>query len=566
MLKGKTRLLNTLLYLLLALAFILPRLVYLGQYVTADENLWLRRSANFYYALGQRDFKHTFQMPHPGVMTSWAGTGGFLLVYPEYRGSGAGNLEGDGEFHRLLAEMGVKALDVLVAGRSFVVECCAAALLAVFVLLRRLWGLLPALVAYILVAFDPFYFFLTRVLHLDGLMSSFAMLSLVSLLVYLLGGRKTLPLLLSGAAAGLSWLSKSPGMFLMPFTGLLLLIDHVQQGKRTAKAELWPLFRALTAWGLAGAAVFVLLWPAMWVDPLGTLRAIFNLATTYAEEGHLQFFYGQVGNVTFPWWYYPVTFLWRTTPVVLIGLVAALPAALFKWGIMAKTEVRRAAGALLLYAVLFIAFMQIGEKRFDRYALPIYPALDLLAALGWVALVQAFVGAVRDSSKSALTAGMVAMVALAQAGLTLSHAPYYASAYNPWMGGTAGAARVMTVGWGEGLDQTAAYLNTKVNADNLQVFTYLASGPFSYYFDGQELNMILESGWGLKNAERLAKADYVVVYVSQWQRQLHQPLLHVLAGIAPEHVVTINGVEYAQVYNKEDIPAADLARLTLSGE
>ncbi len=119
---------------------------------------------------------------------------------------------------------------------------------------------------------------------------------------------------------------------------------------------------------------------------------------------------------------------------------------------------------------------------------------------------------------------------------------------------------------GGGAWTDAAYLNTKVNADNLQVFTYLASGPFSYYFDGQELNMILESGWGLKNAERLAKADYVVVYVSQWQRQLHQPLLHVLAGIAPEHVVTINGVEYAQVYNKEDIPAADLARLTLSGE
>ncbi len=125
MLKGKTRLLNTLLYLLLALAFILPRLVYLGQYVTADENLWLRRSANFYYALGQRDFKHTFQMPHPGVMTSWAGTGGFLLVYPEYRGSGAGNLEGDGEFHRLLAEMGVKALDVLVR-RTFGVFLLAA--------------------------------------------------------------------------------------------------------------------------------------------------------------------------------------------------------------------------------------------------------------------------------------------------------------------------------------------------------------------------------------------------------------------------------------------------------
>ena len=54
------------LYLVLALVFITPRLYQLDQYVTADENLWLRRSANFYFALAQGDLAHTFQRPHPG--------------------------------------------------------------------------------------------------------------------------------------------------------------------------------------------------------------------------------------------------------------------------------------------------------------------------------------------------------------------------------------------------------------------------------------------------------------------------------------------------------------------
>ncbi len=554
-----------LLYLALALAFIAPRLFTLDQCVTADENLWLRRSANFYYALGQRDFKHTFQMPHPGVITSWAGTAGFLAVYPDYRGSGAGNLEGDGEFHRLLAEKGVAPLDVLVAGRSFVVLVCAVAMLAAFGLLRGLLGLPAALLTFLLIAFDPFYFFLSRLLHLDGLMTSFAFLSLVALLAYL-QRRHMLLLLLSGAAAGFSWLSKSPGMFLIPFTGLLVLLAFFAEGKRLAKEELWPLARTLLLWGLAGGAVFVLFWPAMWVDPLGTLSSIFNLATTYAEEGHLQFFYGQVGNITFPWWYYPVTYLWRSSPLALIGLALTVIAAVFRWGLLRRPEVRRTALAVLLYAVLFLVFIRIGEKRFDRYALPIYPALDLLAGLGWLAAVQFVVDVRWLRSKKLVQAALLIGLALAQVGNTMRNAPYFASAYNPWLGGTAGAAQVMTVGWGEGLDQAARYLNDKPEAYKLHVFTTLASGPFSYFSDSQPENMVLEPGWGAENAERLAKSDYVVVYISQWQRQLHQPLLQVLQGVAPEHVVRINGVDYAQVYNTADIPPSDYDTLTGIGQ
>lgn len=553
---------ETLLYLALALVFIAPRLFYLDQYVTADENLWLRRSANFYYALGQRDYRQTFQMPHPGVVTSWAGTGGFLAVYPAYRGSGAGNLEGNGQFHRLLAEKGVAPLDVLVASRIFVVLICAAAMLAAFGLLRVLVGLPSALVAFLLIAFDPFYFFLSRLLHLDALMTSFAFLSLMALFAYLLREHKWYFLVLSGVAAGFSWLSKSPGMFLIPFTGLLVLIAHLLAGKRFSGVELWALVKKMMIWGLAGGAVFVLFWPAMWVDPIGTVQSIFDLATTYAEEGHLQFFYGQVGNITFPWWYYPVTYMWRSSPLAWVGLALAVLASIGRWGPFRQIEIRRVALALLLFAIFFLAFMQIGEKRFDRYALPIYLALALLAALGWVAAAQFIVDAKWLQAKSVVQATLLAGVVLAQAGNTLRNAPYYASAYNPWMGGAENAAKVMTVGWGEGLDQAAAYLNAKPDTYKLHVFTTLASGPFSYFSESQPENMVLEPGWGATNAGRLANANYVVIYVSQWQRHLHQPLLQVLVQIEPEYVVDINGVDYVQVYDTADIPVEEINNLT----
>ena len=38
------------------LGILLPRAIKLDQFVTADEHLWLNRSANFYFALGQRDY------------------------------------------------------------------------------------------------------------------------------------------------------------------------------------------------------------------------------------------------------------------------------------------------------------------------------------------------------------------------------------------------------------------------------------------------------------------------------------------------------------------------------
>ena len=79
--------------LLVILTIFIPRIMELGQFVTPDEHLWLTRSANFYYALGQRDFAATNQIYHPGVTTMWIGTAGFLSRYPEYRGSGIGKSE-----------------------------------------------------------------------------------------------------------------------------------------------------------------------------------------------------------------------------------------------------------------------------------------------------------------------------------------------------------------------------------------------------------------------------------------------------------------------------------------
>ena len=182
------------------------------------------------------------------------------------------------------------------------------ALLLAFPLMVRLAGWGPALLASFLIALDPYFIALSRLLHLDGLVTALMLLSLLAFLCYLDKGRQKRDLLLSGAAAGLGWLTKSPALFLIPFVGLLVLIELFKTWKGLWSGALgirtgwlrgiWEAVRPWLVWLTIGVIVFILLWPAMWVDPLGTVSRVFTKALGYALEGNTAptFFAGQVIN------------------------------------------------------------------------------------------------------------------------------------------------------------------------------------------------------------------------------------------------------------------------------
>jgi hypothetical protein len=206
---------NALLLAFVLLALWLPRGLALDRFVTVDEPKWLMRSANFYNALARGNLKDTFQREHPGVMITWAGTAGFLWRFPGYYKIAPEQAMTPTRFHNFLLSHGRSSLDLLVAGRTFVVLGIVAALVTAFLVAARLLGMFPALLAFLLIAFDPFSIGLSRVLHLDGLVSALMLLSILAFAGYLYLGRRKGYLLLSAAAAGLAWLTKSP---LFPYT------------------------------------------------------------------------------------------------------------------------------------------------------------------------------------------------------------------------------------------------------------------------------------------------------------------------------------------------------------
>lgn len=378
------------------------------------------------------------------------------------------------------------------------------------------------------------------------------LLSLLAFMAYLYRGRRVLDLLVAAVAAGLSWLTRSPALFLGLFFGLLLLAEALNAWRADGRLRLndiwlatWPIL-ALTA---IGALVFIALWPAMWADPLGLLGRVLGQAFSYAAEGHdsVVFFNGRIIAGDPGWLFYPLTFLWRTTPVILVGLVLAGLGFIFGWPPLASVEFRRSALVLALFSLLFGLAMTLGAKKFDRYLLPSYGPLDILAGMGWYGwLGWVWRKRAHWPVRSAVVGALVFALGL-QLLLVLQTYPYYLSYYNPLMGGSRKAPQVMMIGWGEGLDQAARYLNTGPRAEDLRVMAHYSEGSFSYFFEGASLDLV--SPWTGILAEELAGVDYLVLYIHQWQRQQPDPaMLDYFATQTPEYVVQINGLEYAQVY------------------
>ncbi len=548
------------------LALWLPRGLALDRFATTDEPKWLMRSANFYHALSQQEWKYTFQREHPGVTVTWAGAAGFFWKFRNYMDVRPGQIERPGRLHLFLRNRNMESLDLLVAGRTFIVLGITATLGMAFLVSARMLGALPALLAFLLVAFSPFFTGLSRLLHLDGLLSALMFLSILAFTSYLYFGRRRRDLLLSALAAGLACLTKSPAFFLAPFFGLLVVMEWVrgrvrwsslrEQANNPVPTSIWRQFSPLLLWFAVAAGVFVLMWPAMWVDPIGSLSRVFSLASTYASEGHDSrlFFGGIIYDVgQSPWHFYPVAYLWRATPVEVAGLGLAIVSLLAPRRLPLTPERRRLVLVLLLFAILFALFLSMSAKKFDRYLLPAFPPLSLVAGVGWLSLGAALWDGLErlpQVTRRATVGLLLGAVCLAQMAGVLQTYPYYLDYYNPLLGGDRKAQEVMLVGWGEGLDQAARYLNGKPGAEDMKVFSWSADGCFSYFFKGSAGTIDYDM-----SIRDLRRANYVVFYLNQLQRRApNEVILDYFAQFEPETVVRIGNLDYAWIYNMQDSP------------
>jgi hypothetical protein len=520
-----------------------PRLIRLGEFVATDEFYIWELANRFFLALSQGRLADTVVHGYPAITLMWIEAVGVWIRY-----AALWLLGRPVNFETLL---GLDTSFAMLPDKQIVLALVNSLLVAVmFCLARKAYGLPAALIGSVLIAFDPFLLAESRVVRTEGLVSGLMTLSVLALLVFF-RTRHRRYLLVSALMAGMSALTKVSALLLIPVAWAALIFygwsdelrgrGRINLAARMAKLILWTLVFALAFWAL---------WPAMWVAPIDTLRVVTEFSQQAGEEGLAGrgvFFWGQVYPDDPGPWFYPVALLFRTTPLCLLGVILAVitmvvRALRIRTGSSDFTSaasdvwLRLGVTTLLFYCLFFIFAMSLGAKKYDRYLMPVFPVLDLVAGVG---LVQ--ISKVGHSLRFDIWY-LILVVALVLQPLTaLPHLPYFYTYYNPLLGGIKQAAKVMHVGYGEGLDVAARCLESKPNVANIR----LASGNSSKLqglFSGKTIPIDNLDG-------RWIQGDYVMLYISQLQRGRHrQSIVDYVRRQSPECVVVLHGLEYAWVY------------------
>jgi hypothetical protein len=546
----------------LFLAALLPRLPGLNLFLISDENTNIFfAGSDVIAAFLHGDLRGTYWHFYPGVTMSWLDAMGMAGQY----------------FIDILTGQPVPAfteyiysdiLSLVVANRLPYAILTAAAVPATYLLARKLLPERMALLGALFIAFAPFYLAHSRVAHGDAPLAVFMLLSTLTFFIYLERVNEATPrslprflldpyLIFSAIFGSLAALTKAPGPFMALFVvGMSFLYvgfeiwrvrNQISRHTPYVARIILRWLSVILIWGLVSLIFFILLWPSMWVDPLGTIRQMLDETFGKVEEGHLVYFFGQP-TLNPGLWFYFYVIPFRLTPIVLMGSVLSLlmfiPGLSPNW----QSSTRRTLFYLWLFTLTLLLFGNLSPKKQDRYLLPLFPFLNLLAAIGWAGIFDLIYHLLkphflnRKSIKNLLLISNFSLLIILLLHLTpvFTYYPYYLTYFNPLLGGPTRAAETTLMGWGEGMEQVAAYLNTKPNAENL----YVASTPSQTllpYFAG--------TGENFYTNDIAFRADYVVLYLAQMQRLAPSPeIVRYFEAQEPEKIITIKNVIYAKIY------------------
>lgn len=476
-----------------------PRLDQMDAHRSPDEKRWVANTSGFTTKLAFGQIDQLLQQAHPGITTQWLGA--LTVRYDSW------------ELKRL----------PLVAGQGVL-------LLGIAYIFGRLWGLGAGVAVLAFLNFNPLLYAHTRVYAMDSLLALFTVASLGLLLLWL-HNHTWRYLIAAGVATAAAILSKLPGVVLIPLSLAVISIDQLRWDHWRFKGVH---LRPLLVWGLATLVGLGLILPAVIVVPhevVGDIKE-FMQSDNYLEEH------------TTSSWYYVRSLIFFSTPIHLALLVIA---PLWWWIRRPTSSHSRMQPAQLLVlvsgAILVIIMMSVGLKKGDRYILPAFALMDVIAAAITVDLARLMrhrvsQPTVRRTWLTALSTYTVIGLLLWQAFIIIDLHPHALAYINPI---TRPAFAERRHGWGEGLDLAAAYLNSKPGAGELKVASYYPN-EFGVYFQGEAVPVHQHDN---------PSVDYVVLYRAMLERgpdAWETDVFNQYRERTPEKVISFGSVPFVWIY------------------
>ncbi|MFN8454587.1 MAG: hypothetical protein U0401_07935 [Anaerolineae bacterium] len=554
---------SLLIFIGLLLVILLPRaLPFPDDFMANDEPVIWEWSNQFAKGVITGNWQRTLNNAYPAVTLMWLDTARLFGKYLILSVSDPAGTTITDVFNETLSP-------TVMAERRFLLAVVHTILiLATYQLLLRLLTPGVSLTATVLIALDPFLLFQSRVVRVEVLAGELMLLSLLTMLVYLQEKPKMYWLLASAGLASLAILTKITALFLAPFLALLLTLSRIFETRQNRWSGLLQSLKEFLFWTLITLIGIFLLWPILWINPSSAWNFITEYLTRASTGGGIYnetgvFFLGQMVKGDPGYWFYPLTLLFRVTPLVWLGLLTWLGWQITQWvRVYNLSEIKldwqrfrlrlpSPVIVVVLFALGYTAALTLGLSKFEHYLIPVFLMLNIVAAAGlekWGWLVSRRFSPYFPLKQSLGNVyGGIALVLVIQSYTIWPYSPYYITCWNPVLGGLKQAFQVLPfLGWGEGLDLAIAYLNRQPHAADL---TLVCGGQkwelCNLLFKGTSwAGDVYSNGSG-----RWVGADYIFIYLPAIQANLYPPaLLNYLRQQSAEYTVSFDGLEYAWLY------------------
>lgn len=345
-----------------------------GDSINNDAQFWYERTQNFIKAVKEKDWENTFQNPKPGVTVMWLSGLSLDIFLNTY--------ERVFHFRPFIFTYDTFHL-VHFSVIAPLVSVILLSLILFLMLGKKLFDEKIVLYSLMLLCFQPFFIGLSHNFHADAILTAFMFLSFLFAMYFLSKENKIIFIILSGVFAALALLSKSSGIFLIPYIGLMFLIDYsfsrkFTKSNKSIKSEdfnknisfyiknyiIWFFFLCLT---------FYTLFPAMWIYPKAVLSWIF------IDEGLSLVTEGRDGIN--PFWYYIEPLFRVLTPLIQASFFLGIFFIFRNFKKYSKIEKKHIL-LVLSFIFFFILQMSLAKQKMERYLLPILPFMAIVGGYG----------------------------------------------------------------------------------------------------------------------------------------------------------------------------------------
>lgn len=369
----------------------------------------------------------------------------------------------------------------------------AVTVLITYFLTRRFYGKQAGALAAVILSFIPYFVAHSRVATQENLVTMLTTAATALFFVALDKGllRNRL-FIISGLVLGLAISTKYNAFFFLVLFAILALVVFRRE---FTKSPISLLKNHIILIPIISLSVLYLIWPWLWPDLIGRLHESFGVrvgAERFSEPA-TEFFLSKYPH-TNPWYYFFVYFFATTPIILLIGL------ALF-FGKLAKVRNRYDLWFALWFLTPFLATFSPLKIDGIRYIFPVYPALAIVSAVGFYALVSEF-GQLLSRYTSEISFTIYSLIVGSLILTDVVYHPFYLDYYNSLAGGPklVSSGKLFDFGyWGEGIRDAVRYVN-EAPGETKRVYLKMLPVHVVPIFDSS-----------VKLVDPIEDADYVII-------------------------------------------------------